>query len=125
MTLPREATYCISGTAYQERHDHGGRLCDFLVFFTYDDDDWCAAVEMKSGRIDASVVVEQLQAGALVIQCILGNGKRTPFAAVLAHRGRMSQNELRVLRSRRIRFGGRKHLIRPVRCGSALISALA
>lgn len=120
--LPAQS-YCLKGRVYQQTHEYAGRLCDFIAFFVHESDDWCAAIELKGGRIDASIVVQQLQGGAEIIDEIVGLGGTTSFVAVLVHRGRMSQNERRVLQRRRIKFGGRKHLIRPMRCGG-LISAV-
>jgi hypothetical protein len=84
-----------------------------------------AAVEMKSGRdVAATKVVDQIQAGASEIHCIVGDAQAVSFYPILLHSGIKHTNELKVLQNRKVTFRGTKYGIIYKRCGTQLLEIL-
>jgi hypothetical protein len=84
--------------------------------------DRAAAVEMKGGRVEPEVVVEQLQNGAKIIETIATGYPDLEFAPVLASNS-IRNMTLTILRNRRIIFRGKKVGIALIKCGDKLDSA--
>lgn len=112
--------FCISGTLYQKHHQPTGKLCDLILLAS----DLTGAVrkvcvaEAKGGRVDIAHIVDQLQAGAVVLEGIVGTNRRE-FSAVLVHRS-MSTVGKRHLRRAKVQFQGRAHPIRLLKCGGSI-----
>lgn len=95
--------------------------CDYL-FFAHDSRraDWVAALELKGRAMDASVVIEQLQAGARAAERLVPSDLSITFRPVVASKGGRKA-ERRAMREGRVRFRGVPEPVRMVRCGAPLI----
>ena len=102
--------------------------CDYLFLGYLDDTDgspWTVPIELKSGRVSASAVAKQLQAGADVANQIIPHNANTNFTPVVAS-GRISKIEQRRLRnkSNKVQFRGRSVIVQRTRCGTSLTQVL-
>ena len=101
--------------------------CDFLFIAEEGNDEsgWVAPLELKSGGVDASEVIEQLRAGARVANRIVPQNESVRFRPIAAHRGihRAELNKLRN-KSSRIRFRGQMEYVRLMSYGTALVEKL-
>jgi len=116
---PSAETHAISGDRYQKNHGHRDRLADGIVFWAPAGDDFAACVELKGGRVEATVVSGQLQNAASLIEEIALGTPDVKFAAVLAS-NQLDGMALKLLRNATIAFRGRRHRIVRVRCGADL-----
>ena len=96
-------------------HKMKGKLCDFVFYTIASDGDILAIpMELKSGAVDASDVVEKLQGGADFVK------RFTPQAVchpVLFHGGSMKRLENFELRKKlRISFNSRRLAVIVTRC---------
>lgn len=94
--------------------------CDFLFFA---DKNWVAAIELKAGRLDASVVVRQLQAGAEIVSSLVSRGREIAFRPIVAHSGG-HRKEINDLRASKVRYRSQEVPIKAVSCGSLLNNAI-
>ena len=106
------------------RLNYGDKKCDYI--FIGDDNNvaWVAPLELKGGRLDAREVVEQIQAGASVANCIVPCKAQTRFRPIVVHGRGIHRAELKLLQKRRVRFRNQNSLIGKVRCGTSLVGAL-
>lgn len=118
------STICISGTQVQSHHVEyaGDPLCDCVVVWDDAGKDCSASVELKSGRVDVSHAVRQLQAGADLISSE-GSGCDV-YAAVLASTGKLRTVEMNELRRLRVSFRGQRYRVLLARCGTDLRAVL-
>ena len=93
--------------------------CDFVVIVERDDGASVAAIELKSGSVDTSQVVEQLQGGACYAETLEAVAE-TRFTPVLAHGKRIHKTKLRALRRQRIDYRDDPYQIVLMRCGEPL-----
>ena len=96
----------------------GGNMPDYYVLVT-DVGSMLAVVELKSGRLDASLAAEQLRGGAREADEMLAGIDVEFFPIVLCGKG-VHAAETKVLRAQKIRFRGVSHPIIKKRCGSRL-----
>jgi hypothetical protein len=96
----------------------GGNIPDYYVLVT-DEGSMLAVVELKSGRLDASLAADQLQGGAYETEGMLTGIDVEFFPIVLCGRG-VHAAETKVLGARKIRFRGVSHPIIKKRCASRL-----
>ena len=100
--------------------------CDFLFIAEESNNPgWVAPLELKSGKVDASETIKQLQAGASAAEMIVPQNEAVRFRPIAAHRG-IHRAELIKLRNKasRIRFRGSMEYVRLMSCGSPLVQAL-
>ena len=100
------------------------RRCDY-IFIEGTSNARVVALELKSGRAEASEVVKQLRGGALFVDCIIPKGAQVSFRPVVAS-GELStaqRNELRKSRNQ-INFRGQSIVAERIRCGRPLTSVL-
>ena len=93
--------------------------CDFLFIA---EEYWVAAIELKAGRLDASAVVRQLQAGAQIATSLISRDAEVIFRPIVAHNGG-HRKEINDLRASKVRYRTREVPIKAVRCESLLTSA--
>ena len=126
--LPSAAeSHCLSGTAYQRNHGHTARLADGILFWSpaADTAEVAAAIELKGGRVDVAVVVDQLQEAAAVAEKIAAGMPEVVFEPVLVGR-KIGPIELKLLNHprTRVRFRGRLVRIRRLSSGADLATSL-
>ena len=85
---------------------------------------WIAPVELKSGKLRASAVLDQLDGGAKAADRWLPPGIPFQLVPVLAHGKAIHRNDLKILRSRKIQLRGQRKRIELIRCGEPLTKAL-
>ena len=100
------------------------KKCDYIFIGDKDDAGWVAPLELKGGRLDATEVVEQIQAGASVADHIVPREAQTRFRPIVVHGRGIHRAELKLLQKRRVRFRNQNSLIGKVRCGTSLVGAL-
>ncbi len=99
------------------------KRCDYLFVGEERNVTWVAPIELKSGRLSADTVLEQLKGGALAADAWLPEGVSFELAPVLAHGKKIRRNNLRVLRSRKIQLRGQRKGTVLIKCGDKLIEA--
>lgn len=99
------------------------KLCDLLIFVA---NSFLIAIacEMKSGRVNASTAVEQIQNGANECDKILESDSASRFIPLLVYGKIQHPSELKVLQARKIRFRGSNYPIIRAKCGSRLVDIL-
>ena len=100
--------------------------CDF-VFFS-DNGNWVAPIELKAGKVGASELVRQLQAGAQFAERVVPKSVQVKVVPIAVCGGKAHRKELNQLRKNtsRIRFrgnGSRNIVLR--RCGISLVEVLS
>lgn len=119
----------IDADEYARVRAYTGKLCDYFLFLMYQGALGVAVVEMKSGTVRASTVVDQLQAGSdessRILRHEVSHGDMPcKFFPILLHRGIRSA-EVKILRKKRITFGSKKYRVILERCGSELQKILS
>jgi hypothetical protein len=94
-------------------------LCDCLVLWSRNGRLVAAAIELKSGSVDASIVRDQLQGGANLIDELARDLRPMQFFPILAS-VKMKAIELRAFKRFRIRFRGMDYRPIIVGCGNQL-----
>ena len=96
--------------------------CDYLLFEEAQNGTARAVpIELKSGRIRASEVIEQLQAGARAVENLIPAGVAIHLQLLLAY-GRIPAGERAALNRGVVRFRGKDFRISRIRCGDPLPS---
>ena len=107
--------------------DQNQTHCDFLFVgsLSGQNEEWVVPIELKRGAIGATEARDQLQAGADAADQLVPRELDFRFLP-LAVSGRLAQAERAQLRknSHKIRFRGRRVLIKRVRCSSRLADTL-
>ena len=101
----------------------GEKKCDYI--FIGEVGAWLAPMELKRGKLRASRVVRQLQAGAVAAERLVPIREQTAFCPIAAYGGKAHRNEIATLRNSSIRFRSKKVGIVLVKCGSSLANALS
>ena len=96
----------------------GDTRCDFV--FVSDDGDWVVALELKRGRLDASEIVGQLQAGAKFAEGIVPEDASVQFLPVAVHGGKTHKIEREQIRRAKIRFRNKQFNVKMLGCGRRL-----
>ena len=112
--IPEDNRVIVDCDEYKARSSFDDRICDYIVLCCTDDYR-VAVVEMKSGAPDhVRNAIDQIRSGVKV----------TPvhqFLPLLLHGGRISSQELKVLRNSPVAFRGKKYRVDQKRCGSSLM----
>ena len=96
------------------------KRCDYLFIGEEGDTTWIAPIELKSGGLKATEVLEQLEGGVRAVEAWLPRGVSFQLVPVLAHGKTTHPYELRKLRSKAIQLQGQKKLTVVIKCGEAL-----
>ena len=101
------------------------KICDFAFLNGQGD---VAAIELKSGKISVSEVVQQLRGGAAQItEWVSGYGGTVSFRPILVCGEKVGKHErvrLREKAANRIRFRKKQYRVKVVDCGSQLQATL-
>lgn len=98
--------------------------CDYLCIAEADNgDDWIVPLELKKGGFKATVIAQQLQAGANVADKLVAAAATFRFRAV-AFSGSVRKAERLSLKRQSVQFRGHREEIRRTRCGGRLASML-
>jgi hypothetical protein len=107
---------CLSGSTYSAEHEYKSKLADLLFAWKTNNSDFLACVlELKSGVIRVSGVVEQLQHGAQLVDDFLKD-ITVNFLPVLVH-GAISTTTYRELAKHKVSFRGEGMGIDLLKCG--------
>ncbi len=101
----------------------GEKKCDYI--FIGEVGAWVSPLELKRGKLRASEVVRQLQAGAVVAERFVPLAAKTEFCPIAAYGGGAHRNEITALRNSSVRFRSKETSIVLVRCNTSLMGALA
>ena len=101
--------------------------CDFILFHIDDEQNCLIGVpmELKSGSVNASEAVAQLQEGARIADNCTPKGTEINLIPVLIYGRRMHTTQRNKLRTARIKFRGEEFPINTTRCGKKENLALA
>ena len=122
--LPRASLTTINGSDYQANHPWEGRLCDRIIVGRSNGDFVCA-VELKGGHnIPMSEAIDQIQRGLDLADSLLQARSPGNWYPLLAYSGSMSGREKVLLRTKRVRFRGRRARVNRIDCGASLGSYL-
>ena len=103
---------------------NGRKRCDYLFVGEEPNTTWVVPIELKGGGWKASEALEQIEEGVRIADMWLPRGTSFQFVPVLVHGKGTHRNELRKLRSRKMRLRGQMKRIALIRCGAQLKSAL-
>ena len=120
----------IHGTKHQDclKHRSPGRLCDRLIFGRLDNlnRDFLCAAELKGGKnLDASVAIRQIQSGLALADVMLDGRSTVDWYPLLFYQGKSRGHALKLLRSKKVFFRGKKKSVDRVDCGSSLLRHLS
>ena len=114
----------IHGTDYQSSHNWQGRLCDRIIFGTFDGNFVCA-VELKGGQsADMSVAIEQIQGGLNLAGSLLQTHSSERWYPLLLYSGSMPRKERDVLQRKLVTYKGNRVRVDRIDCGSSLLNYL-
>jgi hypothetical protein len=83
--------------------------------------DFICAAELKGGRNpEVPKAISQIQGGLNLARSILRNRTIEKWYPLLFFRGKMRGNDLRVIQTRTVSYGGKKKLVDRIDCGSSL-----
>lgn len=100
-------------------HELDGKRCDFVLFAERSKAPFLVApVELKSGYVDVSEVVKQLQGGAAFAEQVGQIPSNTVCRPVLIHGKGRHRAQLNTLDRNKVVFQGRKLTVKTARCGS-------
>lgn len=99
--------------------------CDFLFVgrLKAANAEWVIPMELKRGQVNASGVMDQLQAGAKAAERLVPQKADVEFQPIVAS-GRINPEQNRILGSKKVVFRGKKFAIRRIECGSSLTTAI-
>ena len=100
------------------------KRCDYLFVGEERNAAWVAPIELKSGKLKAGEVLEQLEGGIEIAEAWLPQGIPFRLVPVLAHGKTIHRNDLKALRSRKMRLRGQRKRTELIRCGESLAKAL-
>ncbi len=117
----------ISGSKYQSLYGYSEKLCDFIVFAIWANDEVRLAVlELKGGNVDKDDIVneghEQLQNGASIADQMIGGEDVAVFVPVLAKAKTLNPMASKILHKDKykVKFRKFRESIRVIRCHSSL-----
>ena len=115
--IPRERVVVDAEKAF-EAHGWRGKRCDFIVFLPGTDGKLVAApIELKSGKVDVSDAVRQLQKGSAFAERFVAEEPEVTCRPILFHGGRIQSKERSTLNRKKILFRGVKLTVKTKRCG--------
>jgi hypothetical protein len=118
--IPQDNRVIIDCDEYKAQFRLDGRICDYIVLCCKDSHR-VAVVEMKSGAPDhVRNAIDQIRNGVNVADGLIGAKPVQQFLPLLLHGGGISSQELKVLKSSRVTFRGKKYLVDQKKCGSSL-----
>lgn len=92
--------------------------CDLVLFYIDTDSLVGVPMELKSGSVDASVVIQQLQAGARIVDRLVPKEIKTSCIPVLVYGGQMHRKQRRKqIKPSKVNFRSQKFSIYTTRCG--------
>lgn len=94
--------------------------CDLILFYsdTIENSIVGVPMELKSGNVDASVVIQQLQAGARIVDRLVPKEIKTSCIPVLVYGGQMHRKQRRKqIKPSKVNFRSQKFSIYTTRCG--------
>ncbi len=97
--------------------------CDY-IFIGGSGNVFLVPLELKKGKLDASQIVKQLQAGANIAARIIPRGEHVQFRPVGVCGGKIHPDQRRQLLQSEIRFNGQRPTVELLNCGDPLIKAL-
>lgn len=100
------------------------KRCDYLFVGEEGNTTCVAPIELKSGGLTATGVLDQLEGGTGLADKWLPQGIRFQFVPVLAHEKSIHREERRKLRKRKLRLRGDQKIAVLIRCGDPLTKAL-
>ena len=100
------------------------KRCDYLFVGKDRDAIWVTPIELKSGRLSVSAVLEQLAGGTRMADMWLPQGVALQFAPVLAHGKTIHRNDLKTLRAKKLQLRGQRKGIAVIKCGDQLSKGL-
>ncbi len=100
------------------------KKCDYVFVGDRGIGAWVAPLELKRGKLSASEVIPQLQAGAKMAERIVPNEGQIQFRPIAIHGGELHSDEYKRLRGTRIEFYNQRERVRTARSKSSLVSAL-
>ncbi len=101
-----------------------GKRCDYLFVGEEKGVAYVAPIELKSGGFVSSSVLDQLQGGADIVASWLPPDSAFRFVPILAHGKGVHREDLKTLRSARIKLREYESAPLLIRCGDPLKSAL-
>ncbi len=101
-----------------------GKKCDYIFVGDSKFGTWVAPLELNRGKLEASKVIPQLQAGATIAQRIVPLNAQSQFRPIAVHGGELHSDEYKRLRGSRISFHNQRERVRTARSGSSLVTAL-
>ena len=101
-----------------------GKRCDYLFVGEDRNVTWVAPIELKSGRLSVSAVLEQLEGGIRMANMWLPQGISFQLAPILAYGKTPHRKDLERLRARKLRLRGQRKGIAVIKCGDRLTKAL-
>jgi hypothetical protein len=111
---------CMSGTEYQNEHCYSNALADHMIFWSFDQSDRAAAVELKSKNPSVNHVQAQLQNAAAVMEGLIDDWPHeVSFVASVLHK-KMGPIAIKAIGGKKVRFRGRDYRIQPKSCGFEL-----
>ena len=100
------------------------KRCDYLFVGEERNATWVAPIELKSGRLSVSAVLEQLAGGTRMANMWLPQGVALQFTPVLAHGKKIHRNDLKSLRAKKLQLRGQRKGIAVIKCGDQLTKGL-
>ena len=114
--VPRERVVVDADKAF-EAHECRGRRCDFILFVLGGGGNLVVVpIELKSGGVDVSDALEQLQEGAAFAERIVPKATGAACRPVLFSGGSIHPADRRKLNRRKIRFRGVDVTVKTGRC---------
>lgn len=103
-----------------------GTRCDFLFIGECNSENWVVPLELKKGNANASEILPQLKAGAIIAERIIPKNENLAFRPVAAYGGELKRAERDAFRDKRhrVKFRQQRELVRLIRCGVSLEKAL-
>lgn len=110
----------------KELEHPAGNRCDYLFISNNKRQCMVVPIELKSGRLDASQVIKQLQAGSNFADSIIPEyyDVEVQFTPIVAHGGRAHSREIKKLKGQLISFRQIQAQIKLTRCGRSLSDQL-
>ena len=117
MDVPRERIIVDADKAF-DAHEQQGKRCDFILFVLEGGGKLVVApIELKSGRVDVSDALEQLQEGAAFAERFAPKALRAACRPVLFHGSKIHPRDRSRLNRGKIRFCGVNLTVKTSRCG--------
>ena len=115
--IPRDRIVVDADKAF-EAHEWRGKRCDFIVFLPGTDGKLVAApIELKSGKVDVSDAVQQLQEGSSFAERFVTEEPEVACRPILFHGRSIHPKERRALNREKILFRGVKLTVKTKNCG--------